>query len=131
MHRKFYPHYLLLNILISAIFIVIVMYPKSLLLNYWIVLLSWILGMVLMHFLILHLPIFKQFYINRRKLQNVVVQKRKYNHAEHKAAPVMSGIVVFIIVGAALYLLNTTQYYVEYAFITALSTGNMSYYYTP
>lgn len=90
----------------------IVMYPKSLLLNYWMVLLCWILGIIL-------------------KLQNVVVQTRKYNHAEHKAAPVMSGIVVFIIVGAALYLLNMTQYYVEYAFITALSTGNMSYCYTP
>ncbi len=112
MHRKFYYYYLLLNILISAIFIMIVMYPKSLLLNYWMVLLCWILGIIL-------------------KLQNVVVQTRKYNHAEHKAAPVMSGIVVFIIVGAALYLLNMTQYYVEYAFITALSTGNMSYCYTP
>ncbi|WP_227509867.1 hypothetical protein [Acinetobacter sp. NCu2D-2] len=107
------------------------MYPTNLHLNYWMIGLSWIIGIFFMHFVILHLPIFKDFYINRKKLKNIVVQTRKYNHAEHKAAPVMSGTVVFVIACTTLYFLNLTQHYVEYAFITALSTGNMSYYYTP
>lgn len=98
MYRKFYLNYLALNILISAIVILIAMYPKNLLFNYWMVGLSWVLGIFLMHFFILNLPVFRDFYINRSKLTQVVIQARKYNQAEHKAAPVMSGLVVFICV---------------------------------
>ena len=131
MYRKYYLNYLLLNILISSLFIVIVMYPSNLLLSYWMVGLSWLVGILLMHFLILNLPIFKDFFINRKKLKHIVVQTRKYNHAEHKAAPVMSGLVVFILICSVLYGFKLTEYFIEYAFISAISAGNMSYYYTP
>ncbi len=41
----------------------------------------------------------------------------------------MSGLVVFGLVCTVLYLFNMTEFYVEYAFIAGLSTGNMSFYY--
>ncbi|WP_180078636.1 hypothetical protein [Acinetobacter sp. YH12251] len=131
MYRKFYPNYLLLNLVVSLILIGVVMYPQHLLFNYWVAGLHWFIGIVLMHILIIRLPIFKQFYINRNKLKNVVIQTSKYNQAEHKAARVMSALVVFVVVCLVLYGLNLTQFYIEYAFIAGFSAGNMSGYYTP
>ncbi|QFS16594.1 hypothetical protein FHP22_03150 [Acinetobacter indicus] len=131
MYRKFYPRYLLLNICISVIFVAIGMYPEHILLNYWMVVIHWILGIVLMHILIIRLPLFNRFYINRKKLHYSIVQTPIYKHAEYKAAPVMSGLVVFGLVCTVLYVFNMTEFYVEYAFIAGLSTGNMSFYYAP
>lgn len=81
--------------------------------------------------LIIRLPLFNRFYINRKKLHYSIVQTPIYKHAEYKAAPVMSGLVVFGLVCTVLYLFNMTEFYVEYAFIAGLSTGNISFYYIP
>lgn len=129
MCRKYYPKYLFLNLFVSAIFIGIAMYPEHLLLNYWLVILHWMIGIALMHILIIRLPVFNRFYTNRKKLQHYIVQTPKYNHAEHRVAPVMTGLVVFILVSTVLYLSNVTEFFIEYAFIAALSAGNMSFYY--
>ena len=102
MYRKFYPSYLLLNFCISVIFVAIGMYPEHILLNYW-----------------------------SKKLYYSIVQTPIYKHAEYKAAPVMSGLVVFGLVCTVLYVFNMTEFYVEYAFIAGLFTGNMSFYYAP
>lgn len=131
MYRKSYLNYLLLNLVLSVIFVGIIMYPQYLLLNYWAAILSWFVGILLMHTVIIRLPIFKQFYLNRKTLHNYVMQTPKYNQAEHKAAPVMSGLMVFILICGALYGLNLTEHYIEYAFIAGFSAGNMSGYYTP
>ena len=130
MYRKFDPKYLFLNLCLSLIFVGVVMYPHHLLLNYWVVTLHWLLGIILMYTLIIRLPIFKQYYINRKKLQRYVIKRSKNNLAE-KSCSVMSGIVVFILVFSSLYLFDLTKFYIEYAFIAGFSAGNMSYYYTP
>ena len=131
MYKKFYPNYLLLNLCISVILVAVGMYPDHLLLNYWMVAGHWIIGIVLMHMLIIRLPVFNRFYLNRKKLQHNIVRIPLYNHAERKAAPVMSGLVVFGLVCIVLYIFNLTEFYVEYAFIAGLSAGNMSFYYAP
>ncbi|WP_257223001.1 MULTISPECIES: hypothetical protein [unclassified Acinetobacter] len=49
MYRKFYPNYLLLNLVLSLILIGVVMHPQHLLFNYWVAGLHWFIGIVLMH----------------------------------------------------------------------------------
>lgn len=93
------------------------------------VILQRIIGIGLMHFLIIQLPIFNQFYINRSKLKPYVLKSRKYDSGEYRVAPVMNGLVVFVLISAILYLFKITEFFVEYAFISALSAGNMSFYY--
>ena len=129
MYRKYYPNYLISNIFISIIFIGLAMYPENLQFNYCMVILQWIIGIGLMHFLIIRLPIFNQFYINRSKLKAYVLKSRKHDSGEYRVAPVMSGLVVFVLISAILYLFKITEFFVEYAFISALSAGNMSFYY--
>ena len=83
MYRKFYPSYLLLNLCISVIFVAIGIYPEHVLLNYWMVVIHWILGIVLMYILIIRLPLFNRFYINRKKLHYSIVQTPIHKHAEY------------------------------------------------
>ena len=131
MYHKFYLNYFVLNFIISLLFLVIAMYPQNLLFNYWIIGGAWIFGIIFMHVIIIRLPIFKQYYINRKKLNNYIIQQKPINHAEDKAAPMMCSLISGIIFGVLLIGLGVSNYIIEYAFIAGISTGCISYYYAP
>ena len=131
MYRKFYLKYLFLNILISGLFLAAAMYPQNLSFDFGMVFVSFGFGLCIMHMLIIRLPIFNQYYIQRNKIKKFVIVTKKIAPSQDKIAPAMCFLVSGSFFTGILYMFNLTDDLLEYAFLAGISAGNMSYYYAP